>query len=464
MQRPLSTKVERARAVLVGIQLPELSEQQVSSSLDELQRLCETLGLDPIARLTQRRGSTGRATVLGAGKLRELAHLTGGGGVVPSRVPDWRRRRGSGEAEEVDGDEAVESHPDEGVTDGASGDAESATVVVFDHDLTPGQLRNLEGATGAEVLDRSSVILHIFQRRARSREARLQVEIAQLEYLTPRLRATGGGRDRQQGGIGGRGGPGEWTLELDRRRVSDRIVELRRELAIVEAQTAVRRERRSIANMVALVGYTNAGKSTLMRSLTGAEVLVEDRLFATLDTTVRVLYPPVVPRILISDTVGFIDRLPHDLVASFRSTLAEAREADLLLHVVDGSDPAFRDQLRVTRQVLSELGAGDRPALLVLNKVDRIDADERARLAAEFPEGVLVSALDPADMARLHAAIVDRFEREMVEAELFVAYAAARRVHEIHEQARVLSETHEDDGTRLRVRAPAATIEKLRAG
>ncbi|MDJ0866850.1 MAG: GTPase HflX [Myxococcota bacterium] len=447
----------RPRAVLVGIQLPDLSDDQVAASLDELARLCRTLGLDPVDRLTQRRGSTGAATVLGAGKLRELARLTGGPGAVPSPVPARRRRHA---ASESDGDD--DPAPDPGGAD--AGDAGRAPVVVFDHDLTPTQLRNLEGATGAQVLDRSTVILQIFQRHARTREARTQVEIASLKYLTPRLRATGGGRrDRQQGGIGVRGGAGESALELDRRRVRDRIAELERELESLEREASERRGRRAATRTVSLVGYTNAGKSTLMRALTGAEVLAEDRLFATLDTTVRVLHPAAVPPVLVSDTVGFVDRLPHDLVASFRSTLAEAREADLLLRVVDAADPLYQERLAVTRRVLSELGAGEQPELLVLNKADRLDEAQRQALRTRHPDGVVVSALDRADVAMLRERIVRWFERGMVDASLFVPWQTSRLLHLIHERARVVSETHEDDGTRLTVRAPAAVIEQLRA-
>ncbi|MFP8880128.1 MAG: GTPase HflX [Myxococcota bacterium] len=447
----------RLRAVLVGVGLPELSDAQVESSLDELARLCRTLGLDPVARITQRRRSTGSATVLGAGKLRDLARLTGGAGSVPSRVPAARQRNGR------DGELDADALPSEPLTlEDDGGDAKRAEVVVFDHDLTPTQLRNLEGATGAQVLDRSTVILHIFQRRARSREARTQVEIASLKYLAPRLRATAGTRERQQGGIGIRGGAGESALELDRRRVRDRIAELERELVNLEREAIGRRDRRG-ALTVALVGYTNAGKSTLMRALTGADVLVDDRLFATLDTTVRVLHPETVPRVLISDTVGFVDRLPHDLVASFRSTLAETSAADLLLHVVDVADSLHPERLAVTRRVLLELGAGDQPELLVLNKADLLDTQQREVLAAQHPEAIAVSALDLGDTARLRERIVAWLERAMIDASLFVPYRTPRILHIIRESARVLSETHENDGTRLEVRAPAAVIDQLRA-
>jgi len=307
------------------------------------------------------------------------------------------------------------------------------------------------------------VILAIFQRHARSREARLQVEIARLEYIAPRLRETGAGADRQGGGIGGRGA-GESALELDRRKLRDRIAELRAELASIERDSGTRRKRRGELHTVALVGYTNAGKSSWMRALTGSGVLVEDKLFATLDTTVRALQPETHPRILVSDTVGFIQHLPHDLVASFRSTLDEAREGDLLVHVVDASDPAFPRQIEVTREVLADVGADESPRLLVLNKADRLDASGRERLAREWPDALLLSEHDPADVATLRERLIAYFERDLEEAELLIPYAQQRWVAEAHAGAHVLEQHHEASGTRLRLRATPAVWARLRAG
>ena len=311
-------------------------------------------------------------------------------------------------------------------------------------------------------MDRSAVILAIFQRHARSREARLQVEIARLSYEAPRLREAGGGRDREGGGIGGRGA-GESALELDRRKVRDRIAELRAELAAIERESGTRRKRRGEQSTVALVGYTNAGKSSWMRALTGSGVLVADELFATLDTTVRALQPETVPRILVSDTVGFIKKLPHDLVASFRSTLEEAREGDLLVHVVDASDPALAAQVEVTLAVLAEIGADATPRWMLLNKVDRLDAESRERLARQWPEALLLSARDPQDQAALRERIVAFFQRDRIEAELLVPYAKQRVVGEAHASAQVLAETHDEHGTRLRVRATPQALARLRA-
>jgi GTP-binding protein HflX len=461
LPRSQRDQAARPRAVVVGVQLPDVGERELEASLVELERLGKTLGLTPVARVTQKRSALAPSAVLGEGKLKELAALTGGTGVVPSSAPKKKRKIDPREPEgdddeELDGSEAAElgAAAPEGVPIG---------VVLVDHDLSPSQARNLERATGAEVLDRSSVILSIFQRHARTREARIQVEIARLVYLAPRLREAGGGADRQRGGIGGKGA-GESALELDRRRIRDRIAELRAELAQVQKESDVRRARRvERGDTVALVGYTNAGKSSWFRMLTAGEVYVADELFATLDTTVRALVPETKPRILVSDTVGFIERLPHDLVASFRSTLEEARDASLLVHVVDASDPAFRAQLEVTRRVLREIDADSVPSLLLLNKIDRVEPDVRESLAAELPDAMQVSARSEDDLARVRARIAEHFERDMRDADLFVPYAKQALVHRVHESARVLEERHDDDGTHLRVRAPEPVLARLRA-
>ncbi len=405
----------RPRAIALGVQLPGVSDDEHAASLAELSRLAKTLGYDVTARVTQKRAALAPGAVVGEGKLEELVRL-----------------------------------------------AADAEAVLVDHEITPSQARNLEKATGKEVLDRTAVILAIFHRHARSREARLQVELARLAYLAPRLRESGAGRDRQGGGIGSKGA-GESHLELDRRKLRDRMAELRRELAAIEREGGTRRRRRGEHATAALVGYTNAGKSSLMRALTGSPVLVADQLFATLDTTVRAIEPPTRPRILVSDTVGFIKKLPHDLVASFRSTLEEARDADLQLHVVDASDPAFRAQLAVTREVLREIGADGAPVLLVLNKRDRLDAEREQALAAEFPDAILVSAKQPGDVARLRERILAFFEQDMEEAELRVPYALSKLLAEIHASCRVLSESHDEHGTRVRLRARPEQMGRLRA-
>ena len=457
---------ERPPAVVVAVQLPGVTDGDLASSIAELERLAKTLGLDPIGRVTQRRGRLASGVVLGEGKLKELAEWTGGTGVVPTYEKPGKKKSDDellADDEADDEDEEIDDEPDDGdaAGDGAKPPAK-ARVVLVDHDLSPTQQRNLERATGVDVLDRTSVILEIFHRHAKTREARLQVEIARLKYLAPRLRESGGGGDRVRGGIGGKGA-GESTLELDRRRIRDRIAELRGELSQIEGGAKTRRARRSELPTVALVGYTNAGKSSLMRSLTSTEVYVADKLFATLDTTVRRLVPPTDPPILVTDTVGFIKKLPHDLVASFRSTLEEAAEADLLLHVVDASDPALADHVAVTREVLAEIGADEVPTWLLLNKIDRVDALGRRALTERYPGAVQLSAKDRRDVMQLRDDLIERFAGKLEEAELVVPWAAQRVVHEIHESATVLAEEHDELGTKLRVRAPAKTLESLRA-
>jgi GTP-binding protein HflX len=371
------------------------------------------------------------------------------------------------EDEDEDADEDEDEDEDE---DGEDADGErnraAVTVVLVDHDITPSQARNLEKATGATVLDRTAVILEIFQRHARSRAAKAQVEIVRLQYLAPRLRESGKGRDRQRGGIGGKGA-GESNLELDRRKLRDRIAELTRELAALSEEQRTQRARRREMNRVALVGYTNAGKSTLMRALTGSEVYVADKLFATLDTTVRALVPPSHPRVLVSDTVGFIDKLPHGLVASFKSTLDEALEASLLAQLVDASDPAFERQLQVTSEVLGEIGAGDVPRVIVFNKIDRVgdaaaQADAVASLHARWPDSVVISARRPADVARFRAHILAFFARDLVEGELRVPYDRQKLRGEIFDGCEVLAERYEDDAVVFRVRADPALLARLR--
>jgi GTP-binding protein HflX len=456
----------RKSAIALGVQLPGVSDEEHASSLAELARLGKTLGVDVVARVTQRRAKLDKASVVGKGKLKDLALLTGGSGVVPMG-PRGQRGKAEDEPDETEDEtdeaeaEASEPTPEAPAETSTAPPAARASVVLVDHDLSPSQARNLERATSAEVLDRSAVILAIFQRHARSREARLQVEIARLSYWAPRVREQSGGGDREGGGIGGRGA-GESSLELDRRKLRDRIAELRAEIKSIEREAGVRRQRREEQNKVALVGYTNAGKSSLMRVLTGSGVMVADRLFATLDTTVRALQPEIRPRVLVSDTVGFIKKLPHELVASFRSTLDEARDAELLLHVVDAADAAFAAQIEVTRAVLDDIGAQG-PRLLLLNKIDRVDAARREALRDEYPDALLLSAKDPEDVARLHGRIRDFFERDMVEAELSIPYAKQKLVAEIHASCRVLSESHDEHGTKVRLRARPEVLARLRA-
>src|SRR5437868_9694468 len=370
------------RAIVAAVQRSSVNDLEFEASLAELRQLAKTLGFEVVATFTQKRAGFDKAAYFGTGKREELRLLR-------------------------------EEH--------------SAAPILIDHEISPSQSFNLEKEVGCEVMDRTMVILEIFHRHARSRIARAQVEIARLGYMAPRLREAAkqaGPKDRARSGTGGRSG-GESHGELDRRKIRDRMAELQKELDAIagerETQRARRQERQGLAR-VALVGYTNAGKSTLMRALTGSQALVADKLFATLDTTVRALHPETVPRILVSDTVGFIKNLPHGLVASFKSTLDEALEASLLVHIVDASDPGFERQLAVTDDVLDEIGAKDVPRLLVFNKIDR--GGDEAALHARFPKAIVMSAKRDGDVVKLHEAIAGFFQRDLVEAELFLPWAA----------------------------------------
>jgi GTP-binding protein HflX len=449
-------------AVLVGIQLPKMTVAELEGSLAELTRLVTTLGYNVVGHVTQKRSSEKYATVLGEGKLRELARWSGGTGVIAA---GFERKKNKAEVKrELAAEELLEEDEADDGTNAESQTAETfeplekAQIVIVDSDLSPSQLRNLESAVGVTVLDRTGVIIEIFSRHAKTRAAKLQVEIAKLTYVAPRLRETGGNSEgRQGGGIGGKGS-GESALELDKRRIRDRIKELKSELKSIGSEHEVRRARREQEITVALVGYTNAGKSSLMRAMTGSEVLVANKLFATLDTTIRPIYPETKPKILLSDTVGFIKKLPHDLVASFKSTLDEALNASLLLFVVDAADPSFRSQLEVTKKVLSEVGATDVPTLLLLNKKDLLTDDEQKALAIEFPNALFISTKETSDLKMLREKIISYFESDMIDEDLFVGYKAKGMIGEIRSRARILSEAYNEDGVVLKVRATPETF------
>ncbi len=428
MQREVNEKP--VCAIAAAVQLPNVSDIEFEASLSELRELAKTLGFTVVRTFIQKRNGFDTTAYLGVGKRQEIHHYV------------------NHEAEcEIE-------------------------AILVDHEISPSQARNLEKEVGCEVMDRTMVILEIFHRNARSRAARAQVEIARLGYMAPRLREAAklaGPQGRQRSGVGGRGA-GESATEMDRRKIRDRIAELQLEIVAMEAerktQRARRQERQGLAS-VALVGYTNAGKSTLMRALTGSEVLVANKLFATLDTTVRVLHPESVPRVLVSDTVGFIKNLPHGLVASFKSTLDEALDAALLLHVIDASDPGFERQLAVTDAVLAEIGADELPRLRIFNKIDHVgdaaaEAECRAALQASYPDCVVMSARRPDDVARLHRAIVDFFQRNLVEAELFLPWSAQQLRREIYANCQVLAERADEAGAFFQVRGEPATLDSLR--
>ncbi|WP_116198989.1 GTPase HflX [Amycolatopsis circi] len=418
------------RVVLVGV-WTEGTAQQSEASLAELARLAETAGSEVLEGIVQRRQKPDPATYVGSGKVRELRDI-----VV----------------------------------------ATGADTVICDGELSPGQLRQLEEKVKVKVIDRTALILDIFAQHARSKEGKAQVELAQLQYLVPRLRGWGSALSRQAGGRagganGGVGlrGPGETKLETDRRRISKRVAKLRREIAAMDTIRETKRGRR-VANevpSVAIVGYTNAGKSSLLNALTGAGVLVEDALFATLDPTTRRAQTADGRTFTLTDTVGFVRHLPHQLVDAFRSTLEEAADADLLLHVVDGSDPAPEDQVNAVREVLAEITRSRKeplpPELLVINKADAADAVTLARLRHALAGSVQISARTGSGVADLAEVLAERLPRAETVIDVLVPYSRGELVSRAHAEGEVLEEEHVADGTRLQVRVRPDLAAALRA-
>ena len=471
-----AVKVASKRAVIAAVQLTGVSDLEFESSLDELRELAKTLGFEVIAVFTQKRSSFDSTAYLGVGKREEMRRFVQG--ETETVAPAEESPAPSAVEKDLDkrSEKRIARHGAVAAREAAKALAESdsrrAAFVLVDHDISPSQARNLENEIGCDVLDRTMVILEIFHRHARSNAARAQVEIARLRYLAPRLREAAklaGPQGRQRSGVGGRGA-GEGAGEADRAKIRDRIAELKQEITALDLERQVQRARRQESQglaRVVLIGYTNAGKSTLMRALTGSEVLVANKLFATLDTTVRALVPDGVPRVLVSDTVGFIKNLPHDLVASFKSTLEEAAEASLLLHVIDASDPGFERQIEVTEKVIEEIDAGKVPRLRVFNKIDRVgDAKaqaERAKaLRAQFPKCIVMSAVDTDAVAKLHKSIRAFFSRRLVKAELFLPWSAQQLRGELFANCVVLEERAEAEGAFFSVRGERADIDGLR--
>jgi GTPase len=404
------------RVVLVGV-WTEGSVEDADNSLTELAALAETAGSQVLEGLIQRRKQPDAATFIGRGKvdeLRDVVIMTG------------------------------------------------ADTVICDGELSPSQLRNLEQQIKIKVVDRTALILDIFAQHAKSREGKAQVELAQLQYLLPRLRGWGEAMSRQGGGAGGGSGgggvgtrgPGETKLETDRRRINTRIAKLRREIKAMKTVRETKRSRR-VANgvpAVAIAGYTNAGKSSLLNRLTSAGVLVEDALFATLDPTTRRTAAEDGRVFTLSDTVGFVRHLPHQIVEAFRSTLEEVAQADLVVHVVDGAHPDPEGQVSAVREVLSEVGADQLPELLVINKVDAADEETVLRLKRTWPEAIFVSARSGIGITELHKAIADRLPRPAVEMRVLIPYDRGDLVARVHRSGQVLQSRHLDDGTELQVR------------
>lgn len=381
-------------AILAGVITPQSSNWEVEDALDELEQLADTAGAAVTDRVTQSLKKISASTYMGSGKVNELKAL------VAARNTD---------------------------------------LVIFDDELSPVQIRNLEKALGCKLLDRSALILDIFARRAKTAIAKTQVELAQLEYLRTRLTRQWTHLSRQKGGIGTKG-PGETQIETDRRLIGDRIATLKERLEKIDRQRQTQRKGRDMFVRLSLVGYTNAGKSTLMNALAGAGVLAENRLFATLDATTRQIAIDGNKQVLISDTVGFIRKLPHRLIESFKSTLDEVRESDVLLHVVDAAHPRFEDHIRVVEETLKEIEAGDKPTLLVFNKIDAIvDREVIGGLRARFKDAAFISAARGIGLSDLKERIVEMSEADFMERVAYLPVSESSAIAYLHRIGDVLS-------------------------
>ena len=414
-----SCQEERERAILVGVDRPGLS-WPLASSIEELARLADTAGADVVATTTQRLDSPNPRTFVGSGKAEEIA--------------DMAR-------------------------------AHAADVVIFDDELSPSQQSNLEKIVGKDVkvIDRTALILDIFALHATSREGRLQVRLAQNQYLYPRLRGMWAhlASNRMGGGVGSRFGEGESQLEVDRRMVRKRITSIKRELVRLGEVRALQRESRYASGMfkVALAGYTNAGKSSLINCLTGAGVLSYDKLFATLDSTTRKFELPEGREITITDTVGFIQKLPTTLVEAFKSTLDEITGADLILHVIDASSPEFEAQIEAVQEVLAQIGAHAIPCVEVFNKVDLLDTTQCAELSQRFPAALLISAQERFGIDDLIKRIGAAAASSDTHMNVLIPYAKGSLVSLAHERCHIANELHEEQGTRITMLVPHSYVD-----
>ncbi len=402
-------RLGRERVIIALVVLPGEKNWSPDELMEELEALTETAGGEVVGKVIQQRQKPDSRFFLGKGKTSGLKEMIS---------------------------------------------KKNAQTLIVDNDLSPGQLRNLEEELGVKVLDRCALILDIFSKRARTREAKTQVELAELEYWLPRLTGQWDHLSRQEGGIGVRGGPGEKQLEMDRRMVQDRITKLKNDLEKIKTRSKQRRKRREDCYRIALVGYTNAGKSTILNSLTEADVDIEDQLFATLDSTVRSLDEVGGQEVLLSDTVGFIRKLPHQLVASFNSTLAEAAESDLLLHVVDISHNNFEQHIEASREVLDEIMEDRQNCVMVFNKTDKLENTNRIkRMKNHYPDAIFTSALNKEENHNLRERIIQRVNQDFNEGEITLSNQEQKTISQIYTLAEVMSRTYVDSKVKIKYRA-----------
>ena len=410
--------IKKEKALMVGVIHGNVDEATTYEHLEELELLADTAGAEVVGQVTQRLNKLNPQFLVGKGKADEIV----------------------GQAEAL-----------------------GAQLIIFDNDLTPAQAKNFMNLTdNLKVIDRRALILDIFRQHARSREAKTQVELAHLEYLLPRLTRQWTHLERQMGGIGARAGMGETQIEVDRRLIRTRISKLKKELEKIDQERIVQSRGRKKFFRVALVGYTNAGKSTLMNALSAADVYVQDQLFATLDTTIRQVDINNTHQILLSDTVGFVRKLPHDLVASFRSTLKEVIDADLLLLVLDASSPQVLDHYNTIKNVLEEITAGNKRSLIVLNKIDLVkDINALNQLKQFFTEAVMISALDQLRMDDLLNSIQSIMDENFQTIEVDIPFSNGKIISEIQADTEVLDREYYDEGVRMTIKGPRSKIQKI---
>jgi len=410
--------LKQEKALMVGVIHGEVDEATAYEHLEELELLAVTAGAEVVGQITQRLNKLNPQFLVGKGKADQIV----------------------GQAKELD-----------------------AQLIIFDDDLSPAQAKNFMNLTdNLKVIDRSAIILDIFRQHAKSREAKTQVELAHLEYLLPRLTRQWTHLERQMGGIGTRAGMGETQIEIDRRLIRTRISKLKKELIKIDQERIIQSRGRQKFFRAALVGYTNAGKSTLMNALSDADVYVQDQLFATLDTTIRQVDINDSHKILLSDTVGFVRKLPHDLVASFRSTLKEVVDADLLLLVLDASSPQVLDHYNTIKNVLEEIAAGDKRNLIVLNKIDLVeDMQVLNELKQSFPDAVMISALDKLRLDELLKSIQSIMDESFQTVEVDIPFTDGKTISEIQDDMDVLHREYYNEGVRMTIKGPSRKIQKI---